>query len=137
MYAIANSIIKGIPDLGLIQLDPMKVETLNVTQDSGPIKISARFENLNLLGLSKAKVYHISGFGENSEKLEIRFKTPLASCIGPYKASGRILIIPISGEGNSKLLFDVRLKFGIKKELKDANIYLQLHNPEMTFDTSG
>lgn len=105
MNAIADSIIKGIPELGLVQLDPLKVETLNVTQDSGPITISARFEKLDLFGLSKAKVYHISGFNENSEKLEIRFKTPLASCISPYKASGRILIIPISGEGNSRLLF--------------------------------
>lgn len=83
----------------------MKVKTLNVTQDTGAIQIAANFQNLDLFGLSKAKVYHISGFNEGSNKLEIRFKTPVASCVSPYKASGKILIIPISGEGDSKLVF--------------------------------
>jgi hypothetical protein len=105
----------GIPALGLSQLDPMKVDQLNVTQDAGPITIAAQFKNLDLLGLSKAKVYHISGFSEGSKKVEIRFKTPLASCVSPYKVAGRILIIPINGEGNSKLIFGgIRLRFGEK-----------------------
>jgi Haemolymph juvenile hormone binding protein (JHBP) len=97
--------IKGIPELGLFQLDPMKIEVLNVTQETGPVSVFINFINLELLGLAKAKIYKISGFNKDSNSLEIRFKTPLAQCISPYKVSGKILIIPLSGEGNSKLVF--------------------------------
>lgn len=95
----------GVPELGLAQLDPMTIDILNVTQESPIVTIYANFENIDLTGLEKAKIYKISGFNNESNELEIRLKTPLASCVGPYKLTGSILLIPISGQGNIKLVF--------------------------------
>lgn len=87
------------------QLDSMKIDILNVAQETGPITLLANFKNLDLTGLGKAKVYLISGFDKDSDAIEIRFKTPLATCAAPYKISGTILYVPLAGEGNSKLNF--------------------------------
>lgn len=98
---------KGNSGLGLTVIDPMIVETISIFQDAGPISINAQFRNVTLTGLSKAKVYKVSGFKKNPQGniLEIHFKTPLASAVGPYKMSGKILILPLDGEGNMKLNF--------------------------------
>lgn len=98
--------------LGLPQIDPLKVEKIIVKQESGPVVITANFRNIDLSGLSKSRVYKVSGFTASPEngKLEIRFKTPLASVVGPYKVNGRILGLPIGGEGI------VKLNFGIKTD---------------------
>lgn len=83
----------------------MKIPNLSVVQENGPVTVNAKFVNLDLSGLSNAKVYKVSGFNENSNTVEIRFKTPKATCASPYKISGRILVFPVSGEGDSKLIF--------------------------------
>lgn len=80
---------------------------MDLLQDSTAIALNANFRNLDMTGLSKAKVYNVSGFSRDAEqeKLAISFKTPLASFTGPYKVRGRILILPINGEGIIKLNF--------------------------------
>lgn len=76
-----------------------------MVQESGPIAITANLRDIDLKGLSKATIYKVSGFSRNidNQNVEIQFKTPLASAVGPYKVNGQILILPIGGEGVMKL----------------------------------
>lgn len=61
--------------------------------------------DIKLGGISKAQVYKASGFNEISKlnHIDIRFKTPKLTIDGPYKSDGRILLLPIVGEGIAHL----------------------------------
>lgn len=104
---VLNQYSQGNAELGLEQVDPLKVDNMTVVQEAGPVTLKAKFRDLDLRGLSKAVVYKVSGFDKEpgNSKLEIRLKTPLASAVGPYKVDGRVLVLPIGGEGIIKLNF--------------------------------
>lgn len=59
------------------------------------------------------------GFDENIEgKYEIRARGPKVSLLGPYKISGKILILPIQGEGQSNItISEYQISNYIEKEL--------------------
>jgi hypothetical protein len=112
---VANKILsdgfKGNAVLGLPQIDPMKVDRIDVSQDGGPVTIKANFRNLDLTGLSKAKIYKISGFDSpGKKKLEFQLRAPLASAVGPYKVKGQVLVLPIGGDGIIKLNFSKEIE---------------------------
>lgn len=73
--------------------------------DQSPVNIKLNFRNITFTGLSIAKVYKVSGFNENpqGDKLDIRFKTPKITIAGPYKVLGKVLILPIQGDGTCNL----------------------------------
>lgn len=66
-----------------------------------PVNIKLNFRNITFVGLSNAEVYKVSGFHQNpqGDKLDIRFKTPKITIAGPYKINGKVLILPIQGDG--------------------------------------
>jgi hypothetical protein len=90
----------------LPSLDPIKIDRLDLERDEkSPVNIKLNFKNINLSGFSQAKVYKLNGFRKNpnGDKIEIRLKTPRLTITGPYKSQGKILLLPINGEGNSNL----------------------------------
>lgn len=108
----------GNADLGLPPTDPLKVDKITVKQELGPVSLNANFRDLDLRGLAKAQIYKISGFKKEpgKSKMEISFRTPFASAVGAYNVDGRILVLPIGGNGTIKLdfgkqifLFDTQL----------------------------
>jgi hypothetical protein len=80
---------------------------MNILQGAeSRVNIALYFSNIDMFGLSKAKVYKAAGFNRPSELdvVDIRFKTPSLMIVGPYKASGRILLLPLSGQGKSSMI---------------------------------
>lgn len=69
------------------------------------VNIALNFTNIQMRGLSKAKVYKASGFNEPSKLdiIDFRFKTPKLMIDGPYTSKGRILVLPIVGNGISHM----------------------------------
>lgn len=65
------------------------------------VNINLNFMDIDLSGIKNAIVYKASGFNEISklDYIDIRFKLPKLTIDGPYKSSGRILILPIVGNG--------------------------------------
>jgi hypothetical protein len=75
---------------------------MDLEQDEkSPVNIRINFRDINLSGLSNAKVYKLSGFNRNpqGDKIEIRYKTPKLTIMGPYKSFGKVLLLPIQGDG--------------------------------------
>lgn len=103
-------------------MDPLRIDKMDLIQgEESPVNIKMNFRNISMLGLSNARVYKISGFNRNSagDKLEIRFKSPKIAIVGPYKSIGKVLILPIQGEGNCNMtLGTFRLTFFEKAMLK-------------------
>lgn len=57
-------------------------------------------------------IYKNSGFNEKlNGKYEIRLKGPRAELVGPYRVNGRILILPIQGDGISNITVCKWIKF--------------------------
>lgn len=95
-------LIEGFPRLGLPALDPLKIDKIDLDQDEkSPVNIKLNFKNIKLSGLSKAKVFKLSGLNRNpqGDKIEIRLKAPKLEIAGPYKANGKVLLLPIQGDG--------------------------------------
>lgn len=69
------------------------------------VNIALNFMDIEMSGLSKAKVYKASGFNEPSKLdfIDFRFKTPRLVIDGPYRSKGRILVLPIIGNGTSHM----------------------------------
>lgn len=93
-------------------------------------------------------------------KVEMRFRVPKISLIGPYEADGRILLLPFQGKGEAnitiskwaiiysqrfiKLRFfflisfsvepDFKINFLFKKESKNGMIFAQAHKAKLDFE---
>lgn len=83
-------------------LDPLRIDKIDLVQGGkSPVNIALNFRNISFVGLAQAKVYKVGGFNRNpqGDKLDIRFRTPKVSILGPYKILGRVLVLPIQGDG--------------------------------------
>lgn len=143
MLDAANEIFQksshGIPELGLQSFDPLKIDRMDIVQGGNvSVQIDLKFRNVQLVGLSKAKVYKISGFKKDPEgnKLEMSFKTPLGTLVGPYVIDGKLLILPIQGNGTVTLNLenlDIHLKFLTAKVVKDGKTYMRIEKSKFNY----
>lgn len=109
--------------------------------DSSPVNIKLNFRNITLSGLSHAKVYKISGFNRNpnGDKLDIRFKAPEIAVIGPYKSIGRVLVLPIQGEGMCNMTMqnvDFMMRFITKAVVKGGKTFMKIDKSKLNFETT-
>lgn len=109
---LANEIIlkgkQGYPELGLPVFDPLKIEKMNIEQGgAGPVNLKIQLRNFDLRGLSNVRFHKIDGFPERFEKakMEFRFLYPVMHIQGPYKLEGRVLVLPVQGDGIANLTF--------------------------------
>lgn len=146
MVEVANNITqkyaRGIPDLGLKPCDPLAIEKVDIHQDgNSAVKVDLKFRNANFLGLSKAKFYKVSGFQKDPEgnKLDIRFKIPLATLTGPYSIKGELFVLVLAGNGTATLKWenlDFHLKFLTRKVLKNGKVYAQIEKTKLTYEAT-
>lgn len=133
---------RGITDLGLQSFDPMKIDKMDIVQGGNvSVQIDLKFRNVELLGLSKAKVYKVSGFKKDPEgnKLEFSFKTPLGTLVGPYVINGQLLILPIQGNGTVTLNLenlDINLKFLTSKVVKNGKTHMKIEKSKFSYTVS-
>lgn len=112
MIKVANEILskakQGYFELGLPIFDPLKIEKMKIEQGGdGPVNLNINLRNFELKGLSGVKVTQINGFRKDFEraKMEIRFNYPILSIYGPYKLEGKVLVLPVQGDGIANLTF--------------------------------
>lgn len=129
----------GIPDLGLQSFDPLKIDKMDIVQGgNASVQVDLKFRKVELLGLSKAKMYKISGFKKDPEgnKLEFGFKSPLGTLVGPYVINGQLLILPIQGNGTVTLNLvnlNINLKFLTSKVVKDGKTYMKIDKSKFNY----
>ncbi|KAI5723214.1 hypothetical protein M8J76_003035 [Diaphorina citri] len=59
--SIMTPLAKGVPQYGIVPLDPLLLKTFDIEQGkSGPIAIDLKFHDLNILGITSAKVKSVS-----------------------------------------------------------------------------
>ncbi|CAG9562798.1 unnamed protein product [Danaus chrysippus] len=91
---------KGIPELGVKSLDPMYIPLI-VSDESG---LKLKFKNSTLTGLSGCVVDNFKH--DHIKKKQLLKITCDVSLTGDYEVQGKVLILPV--EGNGKYKIDIR-----------------------------
>lgn len=131
---------QGIPEVNLVSLDPLKIEKMDIVQGGdGPINIVLNFKNVDLTGLAQSTVKKANGFTAYPTKMDMAVLVPVASLVGGYKINGKVLILPIQGEGKSNMTMEnchIQLKWTGKLVDRAGKQFYQLDKLKATFDTT-
>lgn len=132
----------GERKLGLVSIDPLKIDKMDVIQgENSPVNIELNFQNVDLLGLSQTLIKSVTGFQKdfNRKKVEVRGFIPTINFIGGYKISGRILVLPITGVGQSNITLsrtECVVRFLPKSIIKNGKEYMHVERLKLKLATS-
>lgn len=126
---------KGIPEMRIPPLEPFHVPEVKLDQGSEAVNFKATFKNLILhTGLAwdvkKVKV----DFNKPSIFVDITF--PHVAMDSTYKIDGKVLVVPVKGEGACKGNFtnvSVQLTLNGKYIPKHSKTYLQVETRKIDF----
>lgn len=118
----------GYPDLGLSNIEPLHLSSLNVSSRSNSarssIQLNFAFKDINIYGLSKSKVVDAVGFDENpkTSKFEINALVPLMTFKAKYSTKGRVLLLPIVGDGDCEVnMINLTTRVKFKPKVKNES----------------
>jgi hypothetical protein len=93
-----RSLKNGAPELGLDSFEPLLISSLIIGEGSGPVNVQQNFKNVKLHGLTGSIVSkHKARLDENI--LYAESVTPMLRLEADYDMKGRVLLLPIYGEG--------------------------------------
>ncbi|KAH8335544.1 hypothetical protein KR074_005127, partial [Drosophila pseudoananassae] len=126
------------PSLNLEQLEPLKVDTMTISQgeEKSPVAINLKFTNNLLYGIKDIRLTKVKGFDKDLTAVhEIKAVTKVFSMIGPYTINGKVLILPISGSGQSNMtLVNMKaiIRFSGKALEKNGETYLDVDDLKLS-----
>ncbi|VVC25556.1 Haemolymph juvenile hormone binding [Cinara cedri] len=130
---------KGIPSLGLLPTDPLRVTSLGINQGIGAVKLKLDFKDLDILNLHTTIITDLKYDPVNySMNITLEAQKPII-LQGLYKADGKVLILPITGNGTCKFSLDDYKSFSyvqMKPKVKNGNTFLEIDNLSWKFTTS-
>ncbi|XP_032305368.2 protein takeout [Drosophila ananassae] len=105
-FVLKNYAKSGVKELGLIPLDPLHINKFQIGRNPhSPVNIDLSFRDVDLLGLGDAIPKRVGGFTLNlGRSIELVMEVPELAVKGPYSVDGRVLILPIVGKGNAKII---------------------------------
>ncbi|XP_014483190.1 PREDICTED: protein takeout-like [Dinoponera quadriceps] len=98
-----NILAKGDNTLGILPLEPIVIGNMTV-QASGPVAVKHEYWNMKVYGLTKNLQITIKNFNKNTLANYKEVFYPYFYLLSNYKLDGKILLLPIHGEGKCKLM---------------------------------
>ncbi|XP_030747621.1 protein takeout-like [Sitophilus oryzae] len=86
------------PELGMNALDPLDIPELYIGQGKGPVNVAQHFKNVKLFGLTNVDVQKVNVDFEKNQ-LVAQSTNPELRLQGDYDMKGRVLLLPIYGQG--------------------------------------
>ncbi|KAK9506969.1 hypothetical protein O3M35_008808 [Rhynocoris fuscipes] len=102
----------GNPSLGVLPLDPLRFNKILIDQGNGPVSLKLEFIDLDIIGFTNMK---ITSFKNNWKEMQFEGIVPSLIFDGKYTADGKVLVLPVKGDGHCRYTFD---NFVIKATLK-------------------
>ncbi|KAH8267646.1 hypothetical protein KR018_012369 [Drosophila ironensis] len=134
---------EDIPSLNLKRLDPLHVDRMEINQGgNSPVGINLTFTDNMIHGLKNMRFVKVKGFGKDlAGPHELKAVMKSVSLVGRYSINGKVLILPISGNGQSNItLTNVRaiLGFSGKPMEKNGETYMDITDFKLSMkpDTS-
>lgn len=105
----------GNADLGTAALDPLRLGMLRLNKGgNGPLSIDMVFLDAELRGANEGKMEHVKADLVKG-RIMMDYRMPTLSLVSKYKVRGRVLVIPINGEGRANVRMDnVQIKLNIQ-----------------------
>ncbi|XP_034251699.1 protein takeout-like [Thrips palmi] len=128
-------VIKGDPKYRVPKLNPMVIPELQLQQGTGSVGLNITWKNAEIHGIKDTEFLDVD---MNVEKRHIKmhFFLPKVSITGAYTATGRVLLLPVTGSGPSNITVEnMKISYDIDWNLvKKANgkEYLDVTNPMLT-----
>ncbi|XP_075235445.1 protein takeout-like [Lycorma delicatula] len=133
-------IIKGDAKYRIPSLEPLEVDEIIVGEGSqGNIGLKLSCKKCKFYGLEKVKLEDVK-IDLNKKHIQIDVSCPKIQIAGKYKASGKVLILPITGDGDADInLKDVKLRYISDFELvkKGGKDHIKLVKPKLEVETEG
>ncbi|KAF5305562.1 hypothetical protein FQA39_LY01653 [Lamprigera yunnana] len=107
-----SAIPKGVPEIGLEPLDPLRIPFVRILQGGGPVSVNASLTNVTVLGFGSTRIV-ANTVDPKTYDFHTKLHLPKLRIDGNYILLGRILVIPLTGRG--KCWF----------EAKDVEIYVK------------
>ncbi|KAK7869871.1 hypothetical protein R5R35_006676 [Gryllus longicercus] len=128
-------LVKGNPQIRLPSLDPLSVTEVRV-QSGNQLDMHCR--NIVLKGLANTELLHI-GIDLKNKVYSCICRIPRLEISGDYTVDGRVLILPIKGNGKAVFTFDDAVMYYQQKydlEKKGDRYYLKFPDSSATFNCS-
>lgn len=125
---LRSQLKSGIPQLKMSSLDPMFIPKISIFQVSGPVSIDSTFTNLYITGIANIDIKQVTADLDNY-RLDLQVAIPYLYTAADYTLNGRILVLPISGSGDSWNNYtDVTATGSLigHKESRDGKEYMKL-----------
>ncbi|XP_050544004.1 protein takeout-like [Daktulosphaira vitifoliae] len=133
-------IAKGVPSLNLFPFDPIKISSIEIKQDnSHTVQINLKVKDVQAKNLfSKTEITDFKADIKNlNASINLLIKDPLL-LEGLYDISGKVLILPIVGNGPFHMKLEnikASINFHLKKTVKNKKTYLKPESVSWTFTT--
>ncbi|XP_048004826.1 protein takeout-like [Leguminivora glycinivorella] len=90
---------RGLPELGVPAVEPLLIDRLVMANDAGPVRVTASFTNITVLGPSN---YTVTKIRSDLSKLRIDMGLvlPRIEITGRYEVSGQVLLFPVRSQGD-------------------------------------
>lgn len=116
------------------------MNAINIAQGAAsPVSIQLDLMDQDIIGLKDIKVQKVRGFEKNpdGQLFDVEATLDQVKLLGNYKINGRVLVLPIQGQGKSNLTLDhlkINIKFTTKSTTKNNNVYVKTQKMRFTFD---
>ncbi|XP_034255236.1 uncharacterized protein LOC117653567 [Thrips palmi] len=132
MQRAMKELEKGNAEFGLLPLDPFKVQQLRLDKGGGgALSMDMTLSDAELVGFKNAKVESFKA-DMNKYKFVATMRTPNLDLNSLYKVVGRVLLIPINGNGKTTIKMQktlIRLTMqGNLKKAKSGKEHLHIDN---------
>ncbi|KAM3960137.1 protein takeout-like [Aphomia sociella] len=90
---------RGLPDIGVPPVEPLKIDRLVMENDAGPVRVTAAFTNITVVGPSNYTITKIRS-DLNKLRIDMGVVLPRIEITGRYEVSGQVLLFPVRSQGD-------------------------------------
>ncbi|KAJ3650896.1 hypothetical protein Zmor_016971 [Zophobas morio] len=132
----APQLTKPYRAIAVPNLEPVEVSSLQVKGGGGVVAVNQNLKNCKLYGLTKSEIYQ-ADFNLENKTWGFDFLIPELDCRCDYQLDGKVLLLPIKGEGNCTIVFDkmhVKLKIDFEEVVKDSRTHFKVSHSQIEND---
>lgn len=133
---LATQFRRGIPELGIGDVEPVTIDEIHLSLGSGPNGYRATFRDIEAYGVSNLTVNSVRS-DMNTMQFQLSFTIPKISVLAKYRSSGVLIMVQASGGGDYWGEYDgVKAKVYIKGNTVSRNGYRYLELDDLKMDFS-
>ncbi|XP_014246312.1 protein takeout-like [Cimex lectularius] len=122
----------GAPSLGVLPMDPWRLKHVTIGDGlKGPVSIKLELIESDLMGLRNIIV---KDFKTDWETIYFDVDSPKVVVVGDYIVDGRVLILPVTGRGKCRMIFEnfnTKCKMTLGKTNKGGKKYFTVKDLDL------